>query len=85
MKKINLKVRLRNPAFWIGFIPALLAFVYSIISVFTDIVPSISESEAVNIATTVITALTALGVLVDPTSKGISDCPHCMSLSEPEK
>ncbi len=85
LNKINFKVRFRNPAFWLGFIPAVLAFIYSVIANFTDVVPAITENDAMGIATTVITALTALGVLVDPTSKGISDCPHCRELEHPEK
>ncbi len=42
-------------------------------------------NSCVVLKTAVITALTALGVLVDPTSKGISDCPHCRELEHPEK
>lgn len=85
LNKINFKVRFRNPTFWLGFIPAVLAFIYSVIANFTDVVPAITENDAMGIATTMITALTALGVLVDPTSKGISDCPHCRELEHPEK
>ena len=85
MKKINLKVRLKNPAFWLTFIPAVVSFVYSFLAVTSDTIPKISENELLNIITPIVTALTTLGVLVDPTSKGICDCEHCMNLNDPKK
>lgn len=81
--KLNMKVRLKNPTFWLTFIPALITFGYSISAVF-GIVPTISENETINISTAVITALTTLGVLVDPTSEGLCDCPHVLESDKPD-
>lgn len=81
---INLKVRLRNPVFWATIIPALLAFIYSVLGAF-DVVPAIAESEIVNIITAIISALTTIGVLNDPTTAGISDSEQAMTYEKPKE
>lgn len=81
---INLKVRLRNPVFWATIIPALLAFIYSVLGAF-DVVPAVAESEVVNIITAIISALTTIGVLNDPTTAGISDSEQAMTYAKPKE
>lgn len=80
--KINLKVRARNPVFWLTAVPAFLAFVYSVLSLF-DVVPSISEQSAVNVVTAIVSMLTTIGVLVDPTTKGVKDSERALSYCKP--
>ena len=80
--KINWKVRLRNPMFWLTFIPALTAFVYSVLGLF-GIVPRFSEDAAVNAGSAAVSALTAFGVLVDPTTKGVGDSERALGYDEP--
>lgn len=80
--KLNLKVRLKNPVFWLTIIPAIIALVYSILSML-DIVPSIAESTLTEFATTIITLLTTLGVLVDPTTKGVADSKRALTYVAP--
>lgn len=80
--KINLKVRARNPVFWLTAVPAFLAFVYSVLSLF-DVVPSISEQSAVNVVTAIVSMLTTIGVLVDPTTKGVKDSKMALSYCKP--
>ncbi len=80
--KINFKVRLKNPVFWLTIIPAAATFIYSMLGCF-DIVPRISEDVLVNALTGIVTALTTLGVLVDPTTKGIGDSERAMSYTDP--
>ena len=69
---INWIVRFKNPVFWTTIIPAVVACVYTVLGAF-GIVPALSENMVLNIAGAVITALTVLGVLVDPTTAGIGD------------
>ena len=76
--KINFKVRLKNPVFWLTAIPAGIAFIYAVLGVF-GIVPTISEDAIVNILTAIVSALTTLGVLVDPTTEGINDSDRAMT------
>lgn len=80
--KINWKVRLKNPVFWMTMIPALASFVYTVLGCF-GVVPSISEDILVNALTSIITALATVGVLVDPTTKNVSDSDKAMMYSEP--
>ena len=82
MKKINLKVRFRNPAFWLTFLPTVTAFVYTILDIF-GIVPSISKDNVVTTITLVISALASLGILVDPTTEGIGDSHRALTYDKP--
>lgn len=80
--KMNLKVRMKNPIFWLTIIPAICTFVYTILGVI-GVVPTISEEVLVNGLTAIITALTTLGVLVDPTTKGIGDSERALEYEAP--
>lgn len=80
--KINWKVRLKNPVFWLTVIPAVIALVYTILGLL-GIVPTISEDTLVNAATAIISALTTIGVLIDPTTKGVGDSDRALTYEEP--
>lgn len=80
--KLNLKVRLRNPICYLTVIPAVIAFVYTVLGCF-GVVPTISESTVTNVFTAVITFLTALGVLIDPTTKGVGDSEKALHYCKP--
>lgn len=81
--KMNLKVRFKNPVFWLTMIPALATFVYTMFGLF-GVVPSISEDTLINALTAIITALTTLGVLTDPTTKGVSDSERALEYKKPQ-
>ena len=80
--KINWKVRIKNPIFWLTAVPAVLTVVYTILGLF-DVVPTLSEDTVINALTAIISALSALGVLVDPTTKGVQDSERALSYAEP--
>ena len=80
--KINWKVRLKNPMFWLTVIPAVITFVYTVLGAF-DVVPALSQDVVVNIITAIITALTTIGVLVDPTTKGVGDSKRALGYDRP--
>ena len=80
--KINFKVRAKNPVFWLTVIPAVVTLVYTILGAF-DVVPSLSQDVVVNIVTTLISALTTVGVLVDPTTKGVGDSERALEYDKP--
>lgn len=79
---INWKVRIKNPVFWTTVIPAVTGMVYTILGAL-GIVPALTENMVLNIMTVVITALTALGVLIDPTTKGLGDSHLAMTYKAP--
>lgn len=64
--------RLKNPVFLTSFAASLVAFGYTLLGLF-EVVPTVSESDVMQLVTTAITALTAVGVLVNPTTSGVTD------------
>ena len=82
--KINWKVRIKNPVFWMTVVPAAVSFVYCALGAF-GIVPKLTESMVLNIFSAVMTALTTLGVLVDPTTAGVGDSALAMTYEAPRK
>lgn len=75
--KINWKVRFKNKAFVVTFVTVVVAFVYQLFGLF-GVVPAVSENTVVKLLTTLANALAALGVLIDPTTKGIKDSERAM-------
>lgn len=80
--KINWKVRIKQPAFWIATIPVVITFIYAILAL-VGITPSITEDIAQNAFIAVVAVLAQLGIVVDPTTKGISDSDRAMSYEKP--
>lgn len=67
---MNILVRLKNPVFLLTFLATVVAFIYQVLGMF-GVVPKISEDQLIQLVSLVINVLTALGVLVDPTTKGV--------------
>ncbi len=80
--KINWKVRIKQPAFWIATVPVVISFVYSILAL-AGVVPSITEDQIQNLFITAVSLLAQLGITVDPTTKGIGDSDRAMSYDKP--
>ena len=76
--KLNWKARFKNKTFVISFVTLIVAFIYQMLGLF-GIVPSISESSIVNVVTIVINILATFGVLVDPTTNGVSDSDRALT------
>ena len=81
--RFNLKVRLRNPVFWATVIPAIGTFAYTMLSCF-DIFPPIAEETLVSALLAIVSALSTLGVLNDPTTKGLADSELAMTYEKPK-
>lgn len=80
--KINWRVRLKNPAFWITVVPALVTVVYAVLSVF-DVIPAVAEETIVKGFMALMSILATLGIVVDPTTKGVCDSERAMTYTEP--
>lgn len=80
---MNILVRLKNPVFLLTFLATVVAFIYQILGMF-GVVPKVSEDQIIQIVSLGINVLTALGVLVDPTTKGVGDSDRAMSYTEPQ-
>lgn len=76
--KINWKARFHNKTFVATFAVLVVAFIYQMLGLF-DVVPKIGEDTVTTLITMIINMLAALGVLVDPTTEGISDSDRAMT------
>ena len=76
--KINWKVRLRNKT-WLASVLALaVSFLYDLLAMFVY-VPPLSEDWLLSLTQTLLTLLTALGVVIDPTTDGAADSDRAMT------
>ncbi|MDD3920918.1 MAG: phage holin [Eubacteriales bacterium] len=82
--KINWKLRFKSPVFVTSFLSLVLSFVYNLLGMF-EIVPAISHEAAVNGVLVLVQVLTGLGILIDPTTKGVSDCKAVMCSDTPRE
>lgn len=80
--KINWKVRLKQPSFWIATIPVVITFVYSVLALM-GIAPSITQDTVQNLFIALVAVLAQFGIIVDPTTKGISDSDRAMKYDKP--
>ncbi len=72
MLKMNLKIRLKNKTFVVSMLTAVIAFIYQMLSLF-EIVSPISQEQIIQFIMIFINILVGLGILVDPTTKGVGD------------
>lgn len=82
--RINWKVRMKNKAFWLAVIPALLLVVQTVASLFGynwDFV--ILNQQIAAIINSVFALLAILGIVNDPTTAGITDSYRAMHYKKP--
>ena len=76
---INWKVRIRNHQFWISVIPALALVIQAVAAVFgwsLDFTSLIGK--LIGVVDAVFVLLVILGIVVDPTTAGVSDSRQAM-------
>ena len=76
---INWKVRLRNKAFWLAFIPAALLLVQTVAALF-GFALNLGDigDKLLAVVNAVFALLSILGVVVDPTTQGVGDSQRAM-------
>lgn len=82
--QINWKVRFKQKVFLTSFISLIISFVYSMLALF-DVFPAITKNQVLEFVNQGLALLGLLGVIVDPTTAGISDSERAMSYDEPYK
>lgn len=86
MKNINWIVRIKNKAFWIALIPAILLLIQVVAAVFGF---TLDLGDLGNKLLEVVNALFAvfaiLGIVVDPTTAGAGDSKQAMTYTEPKR
>lgn len=84
--KINWLVRIKNKNFWIAVIPAVLLFVQVVLEVF-GVTIDIGDlgNKLIAVVNAAFAVLTILGIVTDPTTKGICDSDQAMTYDKPKE
>lgn len=84
--KINWIVRIKNKAFWIAIIPAVLLLIQVVASVFGfNFNVGDLGNKLLDVVNAVFSVLVILGVVVDPTTTGVSYSAQALTYSEPKR
>lgn len=83
---INWRVRIRNKAFWVAIIPAVLVLIQVVAAVFGYTL-ELGElgNKLIAVVNAVFVILSILGVVNDPTTSGLSDSKQAMTYELPKE
>lgn len=83
---VNWLVRIKNKAFWVTLIPAVLLLVQVIAAVF-GFTLDLGElgNKLIDVVNAVFAVLAILGIVTDPTTAGVSDSTQALTYTEPKK
>lgn len=81
---MNWKLRLQNKTTLIALIAAAVSLMYQVLGI-CGIVPRVSEDTILTAAGTLVNALALLGIVIDPTTKGIADSERAMEYEKPSE
>ena len=83
---INWRVRIRNKAFWVAIIPAVLVLIQVVAAVFGYTL-DLGElgNKLIAVVNSVFVVLSILGVVNDPTTSGLSDSKQAMTYELPKE
>lgn len=79
---VNWKVRLQNKTWLLAMTAAIVAFVYQVLGL-CGIVPAVSQDQITQLIGIVMNIFVALGIVVDPTTKGVGDSDRALTYEEP--
>ncbi len=83
---INWTVRFRNKQFWLSIIPAVLLLVQVVAGVFGyQLNLGKLGDQLLSVVNAVFGVLTILGIVIDPTTKGINDSDQALSYIHPKE
>lgn len=83
---INWKVRATNRTFWLALVPAFLLLIQAVAQVFNVSVDFTNlNKDLLNVINALFVVLTILGVVTDPTTKGMSDSTQALTYSKPKE
>jgi len=83
---INWRVRIRNKAFWVAIIPAILVLIQVVAAVFGyNLDLGELGNKLIAVVNAVFVVLSILGVVNDPTTSGLSDSKQAMTYELPKE
>ena len=80
--QINWKLRIKNKVTLTAIVLGVIGIVYKVLAML-GIVPPIAENDVVEVVMLVIELLVLMGVVVDPTTAGVSDSQQAMGYEQP--
>lgn len=82
---INWTVRIKNKTFWLALVPAVLLLVQVVASVFGYTL-DLGElgDKLLAVVNALFAVLTILGIVTDPTTKGVSDSAQALTYEKPK-
>ena len=81
---INWQIRLKNKAFWLAIIPAVLLLIQAVAAVFGYTLDFADlQGKLLAVVEALFVVLAILGIVVDPTTKGIADSARALGYDEP--
>lgn len=83
MKNINWSLRFQNKVTLTALVLQVIAIVYAILGML-NVVPAIGEDTITNLAYMIIELFVLLGVVVDPTTKGVQDSDQAQQYTKPQ-
>ena len=84
--KINWLVRVKNKAFWVAIIPAVLLVVQAVAAVFGYTLDfGDLGNKLLAVVNAVFSVLVILGIVSDPTTEGITDSKQALTYTAPKK
>ena len=76
--KINWKVRIQHKQFWVSLIALLIVLANQIAGIFNvDI--TVYNGQVTSISETILSILALLGIIIDPTTSGVSDSEQALN------
>ena len=81
---INWKVRLQNKTWLLTMLAAIVAFMYQVLGLL-GVVPAIGQDQIPQLIGLVVNILVALGIVVDPTTSGVTDSQQALDYNKPRE
>lgn len=80
---INWKLRFQNKTTLVAIVLQAVTLVYAMLSLF-GITPGVGQDQITNVLYLLVELLCLLGIVVDPTTKGVEDSQRAMEYTEPK-
>ena len=84
LKNINWKVRIQSGPFWLGIASAVILAVFYVLDL-CGVVTNVTASQIIEAVQLLLLIPASIGIISDPTTKGVQDSKLAMSYTEPKE
>lgn len=83
---MNWKVRFKNRTFWLAMIPAMIVLISQVSEMFGLVLDlTVIQNQLKEIVESVFLILSILGIVIDPTTKGVLDSTQALTYEKPKE